>query len=901
MENSDKKIENISSNYKIKESDKREGIKIYGGEPLGENEEVEIGIPKPTAKEIRRREEILQRIALLEKSLKSSNYVEDKNLIEKEIIELENELRKNPSDRKISDGKVKTAKELAMEGKIAWDKGDEIGGETSQKRENNPVPRAGKFEVLELNFNDNTETPKVEGENKKEEDIPISILPDGTIEGKEKHSREELLNAAEIFCKYNRAAYYKDPTERKIAEERALLELKDKHSEREIEASIKVAAKRNEMFELKDRISRVKQEYKSAMDNPSAEISTVRAKYDQQIENIKREMRLIDNDYIPLLRDLKVANLDNQLKNLEKYRDHTDFKEKVQDAELFALSMIQTEMVRYQDAKVSSNSVINPKGWDHVKNFFKRRVEGLSKNKLFQGYMKMGRGKRMALNAAMIGAGTALWLPASVAAGASTVAFVGYKMARSVMGGTFGYYLSKKVFQPIARIAYEHDDKKMREKQQSEAINSEEMAHFEQLARNETNLTEREKILQKIADFNIELCDQYTDKIRRNKRWFMANNALGTVAAGLIGGKGAQLTADWLAGPGMFGIFGTSHGTVINKEAVPDNNPKGGGTVVPGENGPKGGVVPVPGEENMPKGGGVMPGIDSVPKPAGPVINQETLNMATVRNGEGVEHVLRRQLEANPGKFGFKGDMTNKAAVHEWSGGKAEVIAVDQKYRMGNTESWVRDMGPKGPEGNPAYVLDLDASGKPSIHEYFEGKASGTGGLNSPYEYSHNSPISSQRYISAIDNTPEQVTNTNSGGIKAEFVDTSKIQGQPASKVAATPSSEIISSSKPTISSLEQTRHISDVYEKNIEHLFPENTMGNWTDLRTLSASQIFGLKEPGRLLGLTNYLHKLEEVTGLNPTEGTWLKSSENVFHYVNRAIQKASELGRLEEVILK
>ena len=82
------------------------------------------------------------------------------------------------------------------------------------------------------------------------------------------------------------------------------------------------------MSGLKDRINRIKEEYKTARDNPNAEISTVKAKYDQQIENIKREMRLIDNDYNPLLRELKVANLDSQLKNLEKYRDHADFKEK---------------------------------------------------------------------------------------------------------------------------------------------------------------------------------------------------------------------------------------------------------------------------------------------------------------------------------------------------------------------------------------------------------------------------------------------------------------------------------------------------------------------------------------------------------------------------------------------
>ena len=62
---------------------------------MDENEEyISESILKPTVEQIRRREEILQRIALLEKSFKSTNYVGDKSLIEEEIIQLENELRK---------------------------------------------------------------------------------------------------------------------------------------------------------------------------------------------------------------------------------------------------------------------------------------------------------------------------------------------------------------------------------------------------------------------------------------------------------------------------------------------------------------------------------------------------------------------------------------------------------------------------------------------------------------------------------------------------------------------------------------------------------------------------------------------------------------------------------------
>jgi len=938
-----KKIEIISSHTDVKESDKQEGIDVYGKKPLDENvEHTSKSMPEPTVDQIRRKEEILQKIASLEKAFKSTNYVGDKSLIEEEIIQLENELRKNPSDRRVSDGKIKTAKELAMEGKIAWrEKGDtkisqvnEVTKTTSAKTENLSEEEKIRVELRKVKM------PEEDIDNllvKRTKEIePATAVKEKILENKEnkeKYSREELLNAAEIFCKFNSAAYYKNPEERTIAEERALVGLKAEHSEREIDAAVKVAGKRNELSDLKEQILRVKKEYKDAMDNTSVGTLVVKAKYDQQIQDIKRKIRLIDNDYNPLLRELKIANLDSQLKNLEKYRDHADFKEKVEDAELFALSIIQTEKIRYQDAKISANSTLNPKIWDKVKNGWKRTTE----TKLFQGYAKMGRGRRMAISAAMIGVSSVL-VPVTLVGGA--IALVG--------GGVGGYFLSKKVAQPLARKAYEHDSAKTLREQQEEMIGSkgvekkvknknkgenkekwwknlfkkseskneekeivgakesaEEMKLLEQLARGEIDSAEREKILGKIADFNIALCDKYTDKMRRDKKYYVANNVLGTVAAGLIAGRGARMMAGWIVGPGILDIAGTpkTDGGII--EGHP---PKGGGGPEIENMPPKGGTAPV--EPSGPKGDYVLPEVIVTPKTGGLEINEDILKMATVGEGEGVEHVLRRQLEMNPGKFGFTGDMGDKVAIHEWSGGKAHLIAIDQGYVEEGTESWVRDMGPDGPKGNPAYVLDIDTSGKPSITEYFEGKSSGTGGVNSPYEYSHDSPVP-QRYVSAIDNTPDQTITDSDLGPKVdnlqpidnlhtthldEYVDTSKIEGQPVNNVGS--STEAVSSGSTLSIGQEQ---VSDVYTKNIEHLFPENTVGVWSDVRTLPADQVIGFKNPGRLAGLTDYLNKLEETTGLKPKSGSLIQGPESVYKYVNRALQEAANTGKLNEVMLE
>ena len=163
-------------------------------------------------------------------------------------------------------------------------------------------------------------------------------------------------------------------------------------------------------------------------------------------------------------------------------------------------------------------------------------------------------------------------------------------------------------------------------------------------------------------------------------------------------------------------------------------------------------------------------------------------------------------------------------------------------------------MGPDGPKGNPAYVLDVDASGKPTINEFYEGKPSGAGGVNSPYEYSHDSPTS-QRYVSVIDNTPDQTMTDSDLGPKVdnlqpiddlhithldEYIDTSKTQGQSVNEIAGSNAEAISAGSTLSIGQ----EHMSDIYTKNIEHLFPENTVGIWSDVRGLPANEVIGFKK---------------------------------------------------------
>ncbi|MDP3043436.1 MAG: hypothetical protein Q8N21_03460 [bacterium] len=106
--------------------------------------------------------------------------------------------------------------------------------------------------------------------------------------------------------------------------------------------------------------------------------------------------------------------------------------------------------------------------------------------------------------------------------------------------------------------------------------------------------------------------------------------------------------------------------------------------------------------------------------PAAGKIADAKLDLAAIHKDEGVEHAIRRQLEAKPENYGYKGDMNDKQAIHKWSGGEAHRTAIKAGYVNPETGEEIR-VGAKG-IGRAAYVLEKDAQGKTQVHEYFKGE-----------------------------------------------------------------------------------------------------------------------------------------------------------------------------------
>lgn len=101
----------------------------------------------------------------------------------------------------------------------------------------------------------------------------------------------------------------------------------------------------------------------------------------------------------------------------------------------------------------------------------------------------------------------------------------------------------------------------------------------------------------------------------------------------------------------------------------------------------------------------------------------------------------------------------------------------------------------------------------------------------------------------------------------------------------------------------EKILEVFQVHKANIDIIFPGDHIEDWEDVKYLSPSRMLGNPEyenGPEYRPIMDYLHKLVEVTKLKP-KGTGLIGlgrPETTNEYIARALQKASELGKLEEL---
>ncbi|KKQ21293.1 MAG: hypothetical protein US33_C0005G0003 [Parcubacteria group bacterium GW2011_GWC1_36_9] len=96
---------------------------------------------------------------------------------------------------------------------------------------------------------------------------------------------------------------------------------------------------------------------------------------------------------------------------------------------------------------------------------------------------------------------------------------------------------------------------------------------------------------------------------------------------------------------------------------------------------------------------------------------------------------------------------------------------------------------------------------------------------------------------------------------------------------------------------------VEEVYENNIEIIFPNDTLRLWKKIKNKSAYELMNTLEskiPREHRALSSYLKKLEEKTGLGPRSGV-RGGTESIEKYMERTLQEAKQKGTIDELKLK
>lgn len=343
--------------------------------------------------------------------------------------------------------------------------------------------------------------------------------------------------------------------------------------------------------------------------------------------------------------------------------------------------------------------------------------------------------------------------------------------------------------------------------------------------------------------------------------------------------------------------------------------------------------------------------------PVPPTSEPLTLNQdAIVGKGEGITHAFARQVRADPEKFGFTGDVNDKNAMarftlelakkfgyaddagNEIRVGEAGTVAYELNQENGhlvvnektldgkiidtNKEGDVLEQGGdvqkyeyqhRKPEISPtdarAQVLK-DMGETPdttqSLEEMPKGKTEGpevskeadvtrgTGGRLNPDEFLQNrggEEISGRvtRYDTPPDWTTGQRGNVSEFGTYRPYNSGRPVPGAYNDSFRIPP--ELIA------------QQLDQISQSNIAHVFPENTENMW---RVMSEEPVRGMLEMNEanledenISRLVSYLHKLQNVTGLEPKgKLLFLRGQESTGDYIERALQRAAEMGVLDKV---
>lgn len=282
-----------------------------------------------------------------------------------------------------------------------------------------------------------------------------------------------------------------------------------------------------------------------------------------------------------------------------------------------------------------------------------------------------------------------------------------------------------------------------------------------------------------------------------------------------------------------------------------------------------------------------------------------------VHKGEGIESAFIRQIENNHDlakELGFKGDINDAKALHEFAGREAHIIAIKEGYVDGaGHEVRVMEADKMGYEikvDNGHIIVDEKIVGDGIIETHHEGDAF----EHAPDkgEYIHNLENKIDHTLSG-ESSHENVVAGASGNNQPE---TDHGASQSTSHESSNNTASGTERTHPALSE-QDSKIVHNTIDDNINRLFPsEKLMGEWSQIKNnITAERFMEMYNKNEIdtnirpdiEPLINYIHKLEEITGLHPYgESPLHPNAESIPHFIGRAVEEAQVLGKLDQVKL-
>lgn len=302
-------------------------------------------------------------------------------------------------------------------------------------------------------------------------------------------------------------------------------------------------------------------------------------------------------------------------------------------------------------------------------------------------------------------------------------------------------------------------------------------------------------------------------------------------------------------------------------------------------------------------------------------------DIMVVHKGEGIEHTFIRQIEGNhelAKELGYKGDLNDAKALHEFAGMQAHIIAIKEGY-VDNSGHEVRvaeadKIGYEVKMENGHIIVNektIDGNLLETHHEgdKFEENIDKGEYVKEPQEIV--TPASgAENHISDTTNGSESTSSNSEWQAPTQenpTLDQSGVQNTDEKVVedSISDNKDIdVTLNKDVSSNIDveviSNQEINNIFEHNIHNIFPnEEDNSSWSNIKDKATVAMFAVEKEGRINDLykpfVSYLHKLEEITGLHPKGSSLFHlTPEKNIEFINRALRKAQELGQLDKVKL-